>query len=410
MKPAPASDVPSPGIDGESPRHESLLDVDRVVRTIAAVVGAGGRPIPLHEPEFTGNESVYLNECLETSQVSSTGPFVIRFEQALAQFTGARYAIATVNGTAALHVALNLVGVRPGDEVLTPSLTFVAAANATRYCGAIPHFIDSEALTLGVDPGKLADHLAVKAAVRDGHCVNRETGRRIAAALPMHTFGHPVDLDPLTDLCDRYGIPLVEEAANALGSLYKGRHAGTTGRMGIISFNGNKIVTTGGGGAILTSDPALAETAKHLTTTGKLPHRWAFDHDRVAYNYRLPNINAALGCAQLERLATCVERKRRLAQRYAAAFDGVDGARIFVEPPFARSNYWLNTLLLDADTPEPRDLVLARTHDAGILTRPAWTPMHLLPMFADCPRMDLTVAERLATQIVSLPSSARLGD
>lgn len=320
--------------------------VDQVVSTLRTVVSSK-QPVALHEPVFGGREWDYVRECLNTGWVSSVGKFVDEFERRLADYTGVAHAIAVVNGTAALHMSLLLAGVERGDEVLTPALTFVATANAVAYIGAIPHFVDSEERTLGVDPVKLNDYLNDIVKMKDGQPFNRLTGRRLRAIVPMHTFGHPVDLDPLMEVAERFSLSIVEDAAESLGSLYKGRHTGSFGSIAALSFNGNKIVTTGGGGAILTNDLRIAKRAKHLTTTAKQPHPWAFFHDETGFNYRLPNINAALGCAQLEQLDTFVQRKRELARRYAEAFDGLSGLRVFQEQPFARSNYWLNALLLE---------------------------------------------------------------
>ncbi len=402
------------------------LDIDLVVGTILAVIGkpAGGdsaERVPLHEPLLAGNEWRYLRECLDTNWVSSEGPFVDRFERDLERFTGAPHAVAAVNGTAALHLALLLAGVAPGDEVLIPALTFVATANAVSYCGAVPHLVDSEETTLGLDPAKLAAYLeeiaGVETTAEGTVAVNRATGRRLRAVVPMHTFGFAMDLDPLAEVCARYGIVLVEDAAESLGTWYKGRHTGTIGRVAALSFNGNKIVTTGGGGAVLTADPELARLGKHLSTTAKLPHRWAYVHDRIGYNYRMPNLNAALGCAQLERLPEMLAQKRALAARYQSAFEAVPGVRFATEPAFSHSNYWLCALLLDEDGDDAdiggvaarRDALLAAADAAGIGARPPWTPMHKLAMFAGCPRMDLAVAESLAARTINLPSSARLG-
>lgn len=386
------------------------LDIDRVVRTIREVLPHCPEQVPLHEPDLGGNAWAYVKECLDTNWVSTAGSFVDRFERELASFTGARFAVATVNGTAALHLCLLAAGVEPDEEVIVPALTFVGTANAVRYCGAVPHFADSEERTLGLDPGKLGDHLRKSAEVRDGACVDRSTGRRIRAVLPVHVFGHPVDLEPLAELCARFRLTLVEDAAESLGSLYRGRHAGTVGRLGALSFNGNKIITTGGGGAVLTDDAELAGLVRHLSTTARTPHPWAHAHDRVGHNYRMPNLNAALGSAQLERLPELVGRKRLLAERYCRAFDGFPGARVFREPGFARSNYWLNALLLAPELAGDLEPLLDRTNETGLKTRPAWVPMHRLPMYADCPRMDLAVAESLAARIVNLPSSACLAD
>lgn len=386
-----------------------LSDPQVVLSAMRAVLGDDDAFVALHEPCFAGHEWDYVKECLDTGWVSSVGKFVERFEADLARACGVAHAVATVNGTAALHVALLVAGVRPGDEVVVPTLTFVATANAVSHCGAVPHFADSEDRTLGLDPAKLAAHLDRLVEWRGGTCVNRQTGRRLAAVVPMHVFGHPVDMDPLLDVAAEYGLAVVEDAAEAVGSLYKGRPAGSLGQLAAVSFNGNKILTTGGGGAILTDDADLARRAKHLTTTAKLPHRWAFEHDQVAFNYRLPNLNAALGCAQLEQLPVFLAAKRRLAADYARAFATVSGLRLVTEPPACASNYWLNALLLDEDSAHVRDQVLTLTNDNGIMTRPAWQLMHRLPMYGQCPRMNLDVAESLERRLINLPSSAKLG-
>lgn len=380
-----------------------------ILQRIHAALSAKSPPIPLHEPRFAGNEWSYLKECIDTGWVSSVGKFVDRFEQQLAEFTGVKRAVAVVNGTAALHVCLQLVGVERDDEVLVPALTFIATANAVSYCGAIPHFVDSEERTLGLDPVRLAAYLDDIAEARPTGCFNRFTGRRIKAVVPMHTFGHPVDLDPLVELCNRWQIELVEDAAESLGSYYKGRHTGNAGRVAALSFNGNKVITTGGGGAILTNDEALGKRAKHITTTARVSHQWSFIHDEVGYNYRLPNLNAALGCAQMEQLPGFLSAKQSLAKKYAAAFTGLAGARFFTGPEFAVSNYWLNVLLLDQPDRAVRDAILAATNGAGFMTRPVWTLMHQLPMYAACPCDQLPVATSIEARLINLPSSASLG-
>lgn len=379
---------------------------ERVVAAIRAVVGP--KSVPLHEPSFTGNEWLYLKECLDSTFVSSVGKFVDRFEADLAAFTGARHAVAVVNGTAALHIALKLAGVGRDDEVLVPALTFVATANAVSYCGATPHFVDSEVTTLGVDAGKLRAYLEGCSEQRGGQCVNRSTGRVIRALVPMHTFGHPVDLEGLLAVSHDFNIALVEDAAESLGSYYHGRHTGTFGSLGTLSFNGNKTITTGGGGAILTNDSALARHAKHLTTTAKLPHAWEYRHDEIGYNYRLPNLNAALGCAQLEQLPGILEAKRALFRRYVDAFAPVAGLRLMTEPADCRSNYWLQTLVLDAGIEGLRDEVLQATNEVGLMTRPAWMLMHELTPFKSCPFMDLSCAHSLSRRLVNIPSSSNL--
>lgn len=380
-----------------------------VVKVISALRSVlGDETVALHEPSFKGNEWLYLKECLDSTFVSSAGKFVDRFELELASFTGAKHAVAVVNGTAALHIALKLAGVKPDDEVLIPALTFVATANAVAYCNATPHFVDSEAIALGVDSAKLRDYLVKHTEQRSGHCINRASGRVIRALVPMHTFGHPVDVDGLLAIAYDFKIALVEDAAESLGSYHRGQHTGTFGLLGTLSFNGNKTITTGGGGAILTNDATLARLAKHLTTTAKLSHAWEFRHDEVGYNYRMPNLNAALGCAQLEQLPAMLAAKRELFGRYRTAFAQVPGIKLMAEPAHCKSNYWLQTLLLDNDHADERDAVLKATNDAGFMTRPAWVLMHELVPFQNCPRMDLAMAQSLIQRLINIPSSSGL--
>ena len=377
-----------------------------IVQAIADVIGSA--PAALHEPRFRGNEWVYLKECLDSTFVSSVGKFVDQFEADLAAYTGAKRAVAVVNGTAALQVALRLAGVEPGDEVLLPALTFIATANAVAYCNATPHFVDSEANSLGMDAVALRAHLRANTEQRAGLCIHRATGKVIRAMVPMHTFGHPVDIDALLAVAHDHGLQLVEDAAESLGSTVGGRHTGTFGQTGTLSFNGNKTITTGGGGAILTNDLALGARAKHLTTTAKQPHRWAFHHDELGYNYRLPNLNAALGCAQLEQLPQFLAEKRRLHERYHARFASVPGVQLVAEPAGCRSNFWLQALLLDEAQADQRDAVLTATNAAGQMTRPVWTLMHRLPPYANAPRAALPVAEALERRLINIPSSAGL--
>lgn len=384
------------------------FDVESIIKALKSTYLGDRAFIGLHEPCFSGNEWAYVKECIDTAWVSSAGKYVDRFEEMIVEFTGAKRAVAIVNGTSALHMALMLAGVEKDDEVIMPALTFVATANAVAYCGAVPHFVDSEEVTLGLDPCKLKDYLRDIAIANADGCINKHTRRRIKAVIPMHTFGHPVDLDPLADICKEYHIEMIEDAAESLGSYYKGTHTGNWGKLAVLSFNGNKTVTTGGGGAIITNDVGLGKLAKHLTTTAKIPHRWEYKHDHIGYNYRLPNINAALGCAQMEQLPTFLEQKRQLAERYQKAFQDIEGIRFFTEPHFAKSNYWLNVLLLDEAIADKRDLVLEKTNDRGIMTRPAWTLMHQLSMFKDCPAMELTCAESLANRLINIPSSSFL--
>jgi aminotransferase in exopolysaccharide biosynthesis len=375
----------------------------QVNEAIRSVVGSG--PKALHEPIFAGNEWNYVKECIDSTFVSSVGEFVDRFERDLAQYTSAKYAIATVNGTAALHIALKLAGVSDGDEVLIPALTFVATANAVAYCNATPHFVDSEESTLGIDVTKLRFYLSKNTKIIDGHCVSNQSGRVIRAVVPMHTFGHPVDMDVLNDLASEFNIAVVEDAAESLGSIYKGKHTGTIGKLGILSFNGNKTITTGGGGAILTDDPELATRAKHLTTTAKLQHNWEYRHDEIGYNYRMPNINAALGCAQLEILPKLLTYKRDLFARYQSAFNKVDGVSLMAEPKGSLSNYWLQTLVLSNENAIYRNEILASTNKSGFMSRPAWVLMSELNQFINMPSMDLSGAHSLSKRVINIPSS-----
>ncbi|MBC8394981.1 MAG: LegC family aminotransferase [Deltaproteobacteria bacterium] len=384
------------------------LDLQPIIGALKTVLADAKSPVALHEPCFSGNEWAYVKDCLDSGWVSSVGKYVEKFEKLLAEFIGIRRAVAVVNGTAALYLCLNLVGVAQGDEILLPALTFVATANAVTYCGAIPHFADSEERTLGLDPQKLSAYLNRIAEVRKNACINKKTGRRIKAVVPMHTFGHPVDLEPLVELCLQYKLELIEDAAESLGSFYKGKHTGNWGKVSVLSFNGNKTITTGGGGAILTNDEKLGDLAKHLTTTARIPHKWNIQHDQVGFNYRLPNLNASLGCAQLEQLPGFLKKKRDLSERYTKAFELISGVRFFTEPDFAKSNYWLNALLLEDRYSNQLHELLEMTNNLGFMTRPAWTLMHKLPMFQDSPRMDLSMCENLEKRIINLPSSATL--
>ena len=386
----------------------ALFNFRDVINALHQVLFSSHTTYALHEPYFRGNEWKYTKECLDTGWVSSVGKFVDRFENELSDYTSVRNAVAVVNGTSALHLALILLEVKADDEVLMPALTFVATANAVSYCGAIPHFVDSEEKTLGLDPIKLKDYLLDISDVTTGECINKKTGRRIKAVIPMHTFGHPVDMDPLVEICDRFKLAIVEDAAESLGSLYKGKHTGNWGKLAILSFNGNKTITTGGGGAILTNDDELARLAKHLTTTAKVSHQWEFYHDSIGYNYRLPNINAAIGCAQIEQLPDFLDAKRALAEKYRQAFTGLEGITFYDEPEFARSNYWLNTLLLHKKDVDLRDSLLEKINTAGYMARPAWELMPSLPMYKHCTKMDLSVAESLHARIINIPSSSFL--
>lgn len=359
--------------------------------------------IPLHEPTFNEKEVEYATNCIMTGWVSSVGSYVTRFEEDLARFVGVKRAVAVVNGTAALHIALKVAGVVANDEVLMPSLTFIATANAVSYLQAIPHFIDVEWNTLGVDPVALRIHLKDISVVRNGELYNKQTNRRIKALVPMHTFGHPVALDELIQLCEDYNLVLVEDAAESLGSYYKGNHTGSFGKVNAMSFNGNKIITTGGGGAILTNDGELADYAKHLTTTAKVPHKWEYVHDEIGFNYRMPNINAALGCAQLEKMPNFLIQKRELTEKYMDILSDLKGVQLFKEPNDCSSNYWLQTIILDENY--NRDEVLSVLNENGVMSRPIWTPMHKLSMYRKCPKADLSVTVQLNQSIINIPST-----
>lgn len=381
--------------------------IDKLVEAIESVTE--GENASLHNPQFGNAELTYIKECIDSTFVSSVGTFVDRFEEGLAAFTGAKHAVAVVNGTAALHIAMLVAGVRPDDEVLVPSLTFVATANAVVHSRGHPHFVDSCEKTLGIDPVALRTYLEESTFIDDNCCINKMTGRVIRALVPVHVFGHPSRIDELLAVANDFNLIVIEDAAESLGSSYLGNHTGTFGLLGTLSFNGNKIITTGGGGALLTNDDQLAHHAKHLTTTAKLPHRWNYVHDQVGFNYRMPNLNAALGCAQLERLPTMLDNKRRLYLKYRAALKGIKGIRLLDEPMGCKSNFWLQTLILDQEYSVFRDRILEATNNAGLMTRPVWTTMHNLVAFRDCPRMSLNSAESLEGRIINLPSSAILG-
>ena len=360
------------------------------------------RVIPLHEPRFIGNEKKYLNDCIDSTFVSSTGKFVDEFEEKIAKYTGAKYAVATSNGTSALHIALLLANVAKNDEVITQPLTFVATCNAISYCGADPVFIDVDKDTMGLSPSALQTFLEKNTTVTGQQCVNNNTGKIIKACVPMHTFGHPCRIDDIKDICDKYKILLIEDAAESLGSFYKDKHTGTFGQMGVISFNGNKIITAGGGGCVITDDEVLAKKAKHLTTTAKVPHKWEYVHDMIGYNYRMPNLNAALLVAQLENLESFLLEKRKLAKRYKQFFK--DKEYTFVEELTAsQSNYWLNAVILKDK--EQRDLFLDETNSQGVMTRPIWKLMSKLSMFKNAQHGDLSNSDWLEQRVVNIPSS-----
>ena len=383
--------------------------------------------IPLHAPIFNGNEKKYLNECIDTTFVSSVGKFVDLFEEKIAEYTGSTKAVSCVNGTNALHLALQLVGVERDTEVITQPLTFIATANAISYCGAHPVFLDVDMDTMGLSPQALKSWLEqnielkevkIEDKVKDTfpqpqplpQPYNKSTGRRISCCVPMHTFGNPCRIDEIIEICKEYNIPVVEDAAESLGSFYKGKHTGTFGRIGVLSFNGNKILTTGGGGMLLFNDEELAKKAKHLTTQAKVPHPWEFTHDTIGYNYRMPNINAALGLAQLEQLPNFLESKRVIASEYKQFFKTLNESttkqfpKFIIEPLNTKSNYWLNAILLESK--EQRDEFLKYSNDNGVMTRPAWTLMNKLKMFENCETDSLKNASEISERLVNLPSSS----
>lgn len=366
-----------------------------------------GETVMLHAPTFVGNEKKYLDECIDSTFVSSVGPFVDRFEREIAAFTGAAKAVVCVSGTNALHMAMMLVGVKRDDEVLTQALTFIATCNAISYIGAHPVFVDVDIDTMGLSPVALEKWLDSNAEIRNGECYNKTTGRRVKACIPMHTFGHPVRIEKIAEICDKWHLELIEDAAESIGSTYKDKHTGTFGKVGALSFNGNKTITTGGGGMLLFQDEELGKLAKHLTTQAKVPHRWAFVHDHIGYNYRMPNINAALGCAQLEQIDRFIESKRATAQAYIDYFASEPhGIKFMKEPDGTKSNYWLNAIMLpDKDAQQS---FLEFTNDHGVMTRPIWELMNRLVMFKDAQHDNLKNTIYLADRIVNIPSSVKL--
>ncbi len=361
---------------------------------------------PLAVPVFAGNEKKYMEECIDTTFVSSVGKFVDRFENDMAAYAGCKKAVVCVSGTNALHMSMMLVGVERDDEVLTQALTFIATCNAISYIGARPVFIDVDKSTMGLSPHALKEWLVKNAEIKNGQCYNKNSGRRVKACVPMHTFGHPACIEEIANLCEEYHIELVEDAAESIGSLYKGKHTGTFGKVGAISFNGNKTITTGGGGMMLFNDEELAAHAKHLTTQAKVPHRWEFRHDHIGYNYRMPNINAALGCAQLENLDKFIASKRQLALEYAEYFKNVEDIQLFTEPENTFSNYWLQAVILKDKAAQQE--FLQQTNDNGVMTRPIWELMNRLPMFEHCENDGLENTIWFADRVVNIPSSVRL--
>ena len=379
--------------------------VDKIKEKLASVINSDTF-VPLHNPVFEGNEERYLVDCVRSNFVSSVGEYVTKFEAALVEYTGAKHAVVCVNGTAALHVCLVLSGVKRDDEVLMPAMTFIATANAVSYVGATPHFVDVDEKSLGIDPVKLEEYLNNISEIKNGECFNKKTAKRIKAIVPMHTFGHAVDMDALNSVAKKFHIEVIEDAAESLGSFYKDKHTGRHSKLAAISFNGNKIMTTGGGGAILTDDEELAKLAKHITTTAKIPHKWEFNHDMIGFNYRMPALNAALGLAQIEQMQKFVAQKRLLAKRYMEVFTDIDEVEFFKETEFCKSNYWLNAIIIKKGHEDLREELLEKTNASGIMTRPIWTLLNKLEMFKHCPAMDLAVSESLEKRIINIPSSA----
>lgn len=384
-----------------------MADFSKTIDFIKSVYG-NQEFTPLANPVFVGNEKKYLNECIDTTFVSSVGKFVDRFEEDMAKYTGAKKAVVCVSGTNALHMSLMLVGVERNDEVITQALTFIATCNALSYISAHPVFIDVDRSTMGLSPDAMKEWLTKNAEIRNGECYNKNSGRRVKACLPMHTFGHPVRIEEIAAICEEYHIELIEDAAESMGSTYNGKHTGTFGKVGAISFNGNKTITTGGGGMMLFQDEELGMYAKHITTQAKIPHRWEFRHDHVGYNYRMPNINAALGCAQLENLDKYVASKRKVAAEYEAYFKTVPDIEFFVDSPDTYSNYWLNAVILKDK--EAQIDFLSQTNDNGVMTRPIWELMNRLQMFDNCENDGLKNTIFFADRVVNIPSSVRPSD
>ena len=378
----------------------------QICNGIKSVIGES--KFSLHEPSFDNEELNNLKDCIDTTFVSSIGEYVNKFENLISEYTNSKRVIAVVNGTSALHLALKVAGIKANDEVICPSLTFVATANAISYLDAKPHFVDINEKTLGLDPEALNKWLGEIVVREDGQIKNKNTGRKISAIVPMHAYGHPVEIESIKEIANRYDLFVIEDAAEALGSFYKNKHAGTFGDIGILSFNGNKIITTGGGGALLTNNDEIAEKAKHLSTTAKIKHKWEFVHDQIGFNYRLPNLNASLGCAQMRKLPKFINSKRILFSKYYEAFKCIKGIKLFSEPINSKSNYWLQTLILERGYEEELPDILDITNKSGLMTRPAWELIHNLPMYRDCPRAPLPIAESLAKRIINIPSSAFL--
>ena len=366
----------------------------------------GNSNFPLHEPRLDEFELHNLKKCIETNFVSSVGEYVNKFEALLQEFTNSKCAVALVNGTSALHLALKVVGIKANEEIICPSLTFVATPNAVSYLNAVPHFVDISEKTLGLDPLALKNWLKEIIISKSGQSINKHTGRIVSAIIPMHTFGHPVEIEAILELAKEYNLKVIEDAAESLGSFYKEKHTGTFGDVGILSFNGNKIITTGGGGALLTNNEKIADYAKYLSTTAKQKHKRRFIHDEIGFNYRLPNLNAAIGCSQIIKLPDFITSKRNLFLKYKKAFASLTSVKLFTEPIHTKSNYWLQTLILEKSYENQMENILEYTNNEGLMTRPAWELMHRSKMYRNCPRAPLPIAESLVKRIINIPSSA----
>lgn len=387
-----------------------MTEVKTITKNVIEAIRkvAGEKKLSLHEPIFLGKEYEYLKNCLDTTYVSTIGKYVETFEKSLIDYTGAKSAIGVINGTSGLQIALMLCGVRSGDEVILPALTFVATANAISYNSAVPHFVDCEEKTLGIDTSKLSKYLSSITIEKNGNFINKYTGRIIRAIIPVHTFGHPVDIDSLIEVSKKFNLKIVEDAAESIGSFYKTKHTGTFGHFGVLSFNGNKTITTGNGGAILTNDLQLAKKAKHLVSTAKVAHKWEYNHDAIGYNFRISNINAALGCAQLEQLEKIISAKRKIYKKYSKQFENISEISLFKEPKNCKSNYWLQTLILSKKIENKKNFILEETNKNGILTRPSWNLLSELKMYSSCPKMDLSCSRSLVKKIINIPSSPKI--
>ena len=390
-------------------KKNKILEIIKVLnQTIGALRFHNKSNIYLHEPDIKKEDWKFVKECLSRNFVSSVGNYVTEFEEILKKFTKAKYVIATVNGTSAIHLALVVMGANENDEVILPSLNFVAAANAVRYCNAIPHFVEVEEETLGIDPVKLEEYLKKIVIKKNNISFNKYTKKRIRFMMPLHMFGHPAKILELKKIAKNYNLKIIEDAAESLGSTYKNKHLGTFGDIGVLSFNGNKIITTGGGGALLTNSLKIAKKLKYLSTTAKKPHRWKYEYSDIGYNYRMPGINASLGCAQMKRIKSYVNIKRKLFKKYKDGFKDIKDVAIFQEPKYAKSNYWLQTIILDNKISHLKEKILEKANNLGFSIRPIWKPLHKLDKFKLCPRMEMKTTENLEKRILNLPSSVYL--